>query len=216
METVKTDFNNQQHGFQFKNSFDFPTLLHYYLPMNFPLPVAMGDVTYGLCGGMCCASLDYFYTGKQLPSYTEVEDINLQLFLCLWNRQLDTLKPATIRKIFEWMLRDDKSLARSMKPWESQKVREGIDQGDPVILALIRSKGITGATNNHQVLATGYDYDPGLQHMTIYIYDPNWPDEEPELAIDLSTPGQGINIEHSKDGSQRGFFKIDYKQETPP
>jgi hypothetical protein len=114
------------------------------------------------------------------------------------------------------MLRDDISLARSIKRWEIPKVRSEIDQNNPAVLALVRVKGISDPTKNHQVLAIGYEFDTGLELMTINIYDPNYPKEDHALTMDFSNPSQGIKLQHSKDGSQRGFFKIDYKQETPP
>lgn len=216
MVIKKTTFNVQDHGFFFRNSFEFPTLLNHYLPLNLPIPITLGDVVYGLCGGMCFAATDFFHTGKIIPTYTEEEDISLKFFMYLWNRQLDSLKPSLVRKLFQWMLRDDISLARSIKRWEMPKVRSEIDQNNPSVLALVRVKGISDPTKNHQVLAIGYEFDTGLELMTINIYDPNYPKEDHALTMDFSNPSQGIKLQHSKDGSQRGFFKIDYKQETPP
>ena len=211
----KTDFKVKDDGFQFKNRFEFPKFLNHYLPLNLPIPVRIGDVIYGLCGGMCFAATDYFVTGEKIPTYSEVDDIGLKLFMYLWNRQLDSLKPSMVKKLFEWMLRDDISLARSIKGWEIPKVRSEINNKKPATLALIRVKGISDPTKNHQVLAIGYEFDAGSE-MTIQIYDPNYPNEEHTLTMDLSKPAQGIDLQHSEDGPLRGFFKIDYQLETPP
>ena len=114
------------------------------------------------------------------------------------------------------MLRDEISLARSIKRYEIPKVRSDIDQKKPTVLALVRVKGISDPTKNHQVLAIGYEFDEGAEMMTVNIYDPNYPKQQQALTMDLSDPGKGIDLQHSSDGTQRGFFKLDYKQETPP
>jgi hypothetical protein len=62
----------------------------------------------------------------------------------------------------------------------------------------------------------GYDFDPLANQMTVYLYDPNHPGEEPSLALDLSHPGQGNSFTQSTGEPLRGFFVIPYASETPP
>lgn len=216
MVAKHTGFKVSDHGFQFVNRFEFPTLFDHYLNINLPIPIKIGDVVYGLCGGMCFAATDYFLLDKKIPTYRDVDDIRLKLFIYLWNRQLDSLKLSSLRKLFQWMLRDDASLARTIKRWEIPKIRSEIDQRRPAVLALVRVKGISDPTKNHQVLAIGYEHDVSTEEMNIQIYDPNYPKKEHSLTMDLSSTSQGLNLQHTKDGSQRGFFMLEYKKETPP
>ena len=57
-------------------------------------------------------------------------------------------------------------------------LKETIDNNSPTILVLIRSIGLLGnPTNNHQVLAVGYDFNQPTKDLRLYVYDPNKPDE---------------------------------------
>lgn len=214
MIQAKSAFLSQQHGFKFVNSFPFPFSATFKLP--FVGQVDLGDVIYGLCGGMCFAALDYFYTDHPVPGYKRVEEINTRYLLYLWNRQLDSFGLLTIPTVLEWMLRDDLDVALRTARYEVPKLRRSLDQKKPVVLALIRSKHGASATQNHQVLATGYEYDEGTRRMTISLYDPNHPGMTPTLSLNLTKPSQGIDIKQSTGEALRGFFVIRYKAEEPP
>lgn len=214
MIQAKSAFLSQQHGFKFVNSFPFPFSASFKLP--FIGEVDLGDVIYGLCGGMCFAALDYFYTDRPVPSYKRVDQIKTRYLLYLWNRQLDSFGLLTVPTVLEWMLRDDLDVALRTARYEVPKLRRSLDQGKPVVLALIRSKHGASATQNHQVLVTGYEYDESTRQMTIYLYDPNHPGLAPTLSLNLTKPSQGIAISQSTGESLRGFFVIRYKPEEPP
>jgi len=111
---------------------------------------------------------------------------------------------------------DDNTVARTVNQWEIPKLRKQIDLSRPVVLALIRTKGITDPTKNHQVVAIGYDYEPTTKDMMVYLYDPNHPGEQPTLSMNLSKPSQGIGLSQSSGEPIRGFFFIDYEPQTPP
>ena len=72
---------------------------------------------------------------------------------------LHSLRKAVILKIFEWMLADDLNLARKIARYEIPKLLKRLKEGDPVVLVLIRVKGITDPMKNHQVVAAGYEYE---------------------------------------------------------
>lgn len=208
-------FSAKEHGFRFVNRFAFK------LPVKFKLPytgsINLGDVVYGLCGGMCFGALDYFHLGETVPSYTNVDDIDSKLFTYLCDRQLDSLKLGTVLKVIEWMLKEDNDIALRMARYEIPKLRRKIDRGEPVVLALIRVQGVGDPTKNHQVLATGYALEPDTKQMTIQLYDPNHPGMTPSITMNLSKPSQGIEIAQSTGESLRGFFVINYKsQKTVP
>jgi len=216
MQKVRTNFTPIKNGFKFENSFDFPDFFEFKLPIIRVAPIFLDDMVYGLCGGMCFASLDYFNAGNTLPKYTDPDDISLKLFQYLWERQLKSLSSSVVRKVFKWMILDDNLLARSVNQYEIPKLKKKLDSSQPAVLALIRVKWITSPTKNHQVLATGYDFDPVTHDMTVYIYDPNHPREEHTISMNLSKPSQGIDLIQSSGEKLRGFFLIDYTKHTPP
>ncbi len=216
MEKVMTNFVPQVNGLRFINRFEFPNLSSISLPLIHSGPISLGEIIYGLCGGMCFTALDYFKSGLAIPDIANVNDINLGLFFYLWNRQLNSLSIGVVEKIIAWMLSDDQTLADKVVRDEVPALRSGLDSGQPVVLCLIRVRGFSNPTQNHQVTAIGYDLDSDTNRLTIYLYDPNHPGEEPTLSLDLAQPGQSIGLAQSTGEPLRGFFVIDYTPQTPP
>lgn len=217
MQNVMTAFSPQADGLKFINRFEIPDFLKLNLPLFPNSPLHITDIVYGLCGGMVFTALDYFNAGRTVPTYTNINDISLGLFYYLWKRQLTSLDHEVIEKLFTWMLMDDLIVAQHVANDEVPALRASLDKQSPVPLVLVRVKGITDPTHNHQVLAVGYDLDPDSQQMTVHLYDPNHPYENPTLSLNLSDPDHGIAISQSTGEALRGFFIIDsYKKTTPP
>ncbi len=216
MEKVMTSFVPQVNGLKFVNRFEFPNLSNISLPLIHSGPISLGEIVYGLCGGMCFAALDYFKAGITIPNIVNVNDINLGLFFYLWDRQLSSLSIGVVEKIIAWMLSDDQTLADKVTQDEVPKLRSSLDANQPAVLCLIRVRGFSNPTQNHQVTAIGYDLDADTNIMTIYLYDPNHPGEEPTLSLNLTNPAQGIALSQSTGEPLRGFFVIDYTPQTPP
>ena len=86
---------------------------------------------------------------------------------------------------------------------EWPKLRAALDRGQPVILCLVRSSGTNDLTENHQIVAIGYRWAGG-GHPTVFIYDPNHPEEEQTLTL-AKRPDSIQGIE-SDGKSMRGFF----------
>ncbi len=212
MALVKTNFNSQTHGFHFVNSFEFSSEID----LPFGKTIDLGDVVYGLCGGMCFSALDYFHAGKLIPTITEVDDIDTKYKLYLWDRQLDSLRLPVVPKVIEWMLRNDNDVGRRTSRYEVPKLRRRLDKGTPAVLALIRVRVGESATQNHQVLATGYEFDQVTRHMTVHLYDPNHPGKKPRITMELARPSQGINPKQSTGEPLRGFFIIKYRRQRLP
>lgn len=97
---------------------------------------------------------------------------------------------------------------------EFRKLREAIDRGAPVPLGLIVARNLNDLGRNHQVVAYGYDLDAKTQHMTVYIYDVNWPG----LEITLSSGKNDAGWFESSPGKEqwRGWFVQDYAPRRPP
>jgi hypothetical protein len=213
MEKVRTNFIPGERGFRFVNSFPFPFSVSFKLP--FAGQVDLGDIIYGLCGGMCFASLDYFYAGKRVPGYQKVQEIPNRYLFYLWDRQLDSLGLLVVPRVIEWMLREDINVGQLTARNEIPKLRRRLDKGLPCVLALIRTSRGDDPTRNHQVLATGYDYDPQTGLMTISLYEPNYPGKEPSIQLNLAHPSKGIHAIQSTGEPLRGFFLINYRQQQP-
>lgn len=215
MSPISTNFSYDQHGFFFVNSFKLD------LPVRFQLPfgtsIDLSKVVFGLCGGMCFSALDYFNLGVIPPKIEEVSKIDRKLFIYLCERQLDSLKISTLLKVFDWMMMEDLKLAANLSRYEIPKLRRALDKGKPAVLALIRVRGGDDPTQNHQVLATGYEYLPDVKKYLISLYDPNHPRKEPYITVDFSNSNSGLKIEQSTGEFLRGFFVIPYvARKTPP
>ena len=209
-----TAFNVQEHGFKFLNRFELS------FPSTIPLPifgeVDLKKIVYGLCGGMCFGTLDYFYAPKAVPGYSQPEELPFNYELYLWDRQIDSMIPLTIPTVIEWMIRDDLDVATRCARSEVPKLRRSLDQGKPAVLALIRARHLESLTVNHQVLAIGYDFDEVGKQMKIYLYEPNYPGLMPTISLSLVRPSQGLQISQSTGEPLRGFFVIQYRSQEPP
>jgi hypothetical protein len=213
MIAIRTSFSPQTNGFRFVNRFDFPYSVSFKLP--FTGSIDLGDIIYGLCGGMCFAALDYFLVGKPVPQIDDPQKLDSNYVLYLWERQLDSLGLLTVPKVIELMLREDIDAGRRTAQYEIPKLRRRLDQGLPTVLALIRTRRGDDPTRNHQVLVTGYDFDPLTKKLAAHLYEPNYPGQEPTLNFDLSQPSLGIHPAQSTGEPLRAFFVIPYNQESP-
>lgn len=207
MSKVETPFSPITHGFAFVNYFkvDFP--------IKFPLPFVgkldLSDVIFGLCGGMCAAALDYYYAGADVPVTDRPDALDQKLFTYLCERQLQSLSIPVLLKIIEWMMIEDSDMAARMTRTEIPKIRRSLDNGNPVVLCLIRAKGINNPTMNHQVLATGYEITPDGKTIHLSLYEPNHPCAEPTITAGLTKTG--FHASQSTGEALRGFFVTDYK-----
>lgn len=124
MAHSETGFLAKSHGYHFRNSFVFS--------FDFEIPLVgkmdLGDIVYGLCGGMCFSALDHYHAGLPIPPQTRRPKFSTDLFNALVNRQLDSMEiPKGILRVLEWMIRDDKDVWR-MTAWrEFPKLRRNLD-----------------------------------------------------------------------------------------
>ena len=217
IEMVRTGFTAAEHGFKFLNSFSFPNSVS--LSSITRKNVLLDDLVIGLCGGMCFAALDYFRAhnpNNPLPTETQVDALPAKLRLYLLARQLDSLAGGGVIKVLTWTARSDASLAMSVAGWEIPKLRHQLSRVGPAVLALIRVREISKLMQNHQVVATGYDFNQDTKDMVVYLYDPNWPGEMPSLKMNLTKPSTGIALTQSTGEELRGFFVIGYGAKKPP
>ena len=212
MPLIRTDFSPLDHGFRFHNSFEF----HFEFRLPFAGSIDLGSIAYGLCGGMCFVALDYFHAGTPVTPEMDVGAIDPELRRYLTERQVDSLSLPVIPKVIEWMLRSDEDVGRLTSWREFPKLYRRLNKGEPATLVLIRARGVEDPTQNHQVVAVGYDFDEHSRGLVVYVYDPNRPGQEPTLSMNLAHPSSGIDATQSTGEELRAFFVVDYEQQTPP
>jgi hypothetical protein len=218
METVKTGFNPPINGFRFANCFDLADFLRIDLPIDLSflrLGDQLGRVVYGLCGGMCYAALDYHIAQMNVPVYEDPDEISYRLFRYLWHRQLDSLKSPVLGNVIKWMMLDDKLVLQMTGKEQIPQLLQNLRLKNPTVLVLIRSKIPGDPTQNHQVLATGFDYNTDTKDLRIYLYDPNQPKITAELHIKLAIPGRKMGITQPGEKALRGFFVSEYSPQIP-
>lgn len=216
MVNVCTNFNPQVNGFKFINYFQLPKSISLDLPFIHLSSISLPNLVYGLCGGMCYSALDYYYAGKTILADTAIPTNGSSLYEYLLSRQLNSLDHGTIAKVMVWMLTDDDNLGSKIAQSEIPVLRASLDAGKPAVLVLIRVSGLNDPSHNHQVTAVGYDFDPDTNAMMIYLYDPNHPEEEPTISLNLANPANGVNLSQSTGEPLHGFFVTKYQAQMLP
>ena len=224
-----TGFVPGQHGFHFANR--FPSVPDITIPI--PLGrVELGDASDGLCGGMVFCALDYFLAKRLIPAMRTPPTTGL-LFDTIVRRLLNSFNlPLGILGYIVLMNPDYPdgetrsggiNFAPHGRAWQTIRVewpviKAMLDTGTPCPLGLVRvkSKDLSQLGHNHQVLATGYDVHD--DRLTLFIYDPNYPDRNDlTLSMSLATPEQPTPITYSPhDLPVFAFFHVDYKFRSPP
>ena len=188
--------------------------------------------SYGLCGGMAFAALDYFKSDAEIPRGAGPDDIPTRstpegaaLRSYLWDRLIDSLEE-NLATFLAWMamlhlvpsgwpFRGGRAwvLDESRSEWSALK--EHLDAGEP------RPLGLVGATrdpfNNHQVLACGYEEKSTSG--TIHLYDMNCPGRTSHIHVGLER-GALVSLDAETCASRNrgrlmGFFCERYTPRSP-
>jgi hypothetical protein len=128
-------------------------------------------------------------------------------------RQIASLSLDIVTQIYDWQSAPDeghwnrKHSVGYRTKGEWWKLKASLDAGRPTNLVLIRVEGyLSNPTDNHQVLAIGYTYDPTTKHLEIYDYDPNDPQKTNTLSMNLGLPNSRLDARDSIGSRLRGFF----------
>ena len=204
LESRKTVFNPQNDGFHFVNSFKFKPEL---LGLDFE------EKGMGFCGGMCGAALYRFKKSIPVPIGSDVPPQGAALYAELLKRQIKSMDPMVIARMFEFQSAPDqvdayrKTSIGELTRSEWPKLKDELDKGRPAILVLIRARKLfDNPTKNHQTLAIGYEYDPTRKDLLVYEYDPNKPGEMQTLEMNLGLPDGKLYLKDSAYRGTRGFF----------
>lgn len=172
---ILSDYEPEKYAFRFSNNF-----INVYNRWWHPK-----IKTKGRCGGMCYASLDYYYSGHTVPVHTspdQTESANLSCNHSLADyineRQWDSvLKGRGLLdglKFILWSGINTEALVRKTEFEEIPKLRKSVASGNPVVLGLIRSTKLYSPQKNHQVVCYGYR-SRSYGQTELLIYDPNEP-----------------------------------------
>jgi hypothetical protein len=198
-------------GFHFTNSFrQTPDLVVNVLGWPVSVPAAGG----GMCGGMAFAARDYHDAGLPIPATTMPPDRG-PLLDYLGQRLVDSFDLPRGAWRYAQLMDPGISGERrwsAMIDEEWPRVRADLDAGrlSPLGLIRVESNDLGRIGDNHQVLAYGYDLAGDL--VTIYLYDPNHPDQD-DVAITLAPPG---TVAQSTGEPLFSFFRSEYTFSVPP
>jgi hypothetical protein len=203
-----TAFNPERHGFHFTNVFKWKPSV---------LGIRLGSWKLGFCGGMCAGALYRFKNKIKPPPDTVPPEDGAILFKEIFSRQRTSIPIPLILKVYSLQCTPDqshwfmkRSLAyRTKREWPG--LQKQLDAGIPAAIVLIQVRGCFGnMTGNHQVLATGYEYDQSTKALMIHIYDPNFPDKISHLTINPDPANNSLNASDSSGDCLRGFFVNPY------
>lgn len=226
--SILTGFLPSSSGFKFGNSFP-PVPLKKIEVLG--LQIAIGDASFGLCGGMIYAVMDYFEAKMPIP-INPTSPTSGPLFEYIVKRQIKSLHlPLGLIKYMVLMnpfLPDHETTASKIRAaphgrtWRMMKeewprIKDDLDKGKLSPLGLVRAKSLNPfqIRKHHQVLAYGYDLNEN--NLTIHIYDPNYPnDDHVTLSLNIVKPESKTTVVHSKSFEPiYSFFRTDYKFSRP-
>jgi hypothetical protein len=182
--------------------------------------IPVGNAADGLCGGMVFASRDLFESGVVAPPDHAPPAKGAPLFRYLVRRLFASFD-LPIGPLRYWFLMarptGDGAVARGLtrrtirREWP--KIRADIDRGRLSALGLIRTRSLNPLSLglNHQALAYGYEVDEQNGTVTVFVYDPNHPDQD-SLSLTLHVSGSHRGIEYvAGELPVRGFFRTPYR-----
>jgi hypothetical protein len=225
-------FLPSRNGFRFTNSFPpAPTIK---LDLGPAGPVALGDASQGVCGGMAFAVGDYFEAGVAIPLDDSPPAADTPLFDFITERLIDSFDvPIGIARYAEWMVTPSVDLdlfiashagtfGRTVcSTWPQVRADIGAGHPSPLGLVTVHTAELSQLGKCHQVLAYGYEIDrDGV--VTLNIYDPNTATgtaDDVWIRFDASHPKMVSTISHNLNIGEptlHGFFRSKYSPKVPP
>ncbi len=155
-----------------------------------------------LCGGMCYAALDYYYSDFAVPRQTAVPIEKSTLHSYIYSRQVDAHVRTVPRFVGSWAPIIGPLLTEAPQSEEIVKLNRFMASDTPIPICLV------GHGKGHHVVAMSIESSPQLK---IEIYDPNIP----TISVTLARESNGFV--HKNNGTvYRGFFVDDGYSFNPP
>jgi hypothetical protein len=177
-----------------------------------PRVIGIGDAASGLCGGMAWTARDLWAAGVAAPPGDGPQGdgppangsprfralVRRQVQSLDWFRvplrylDLQAFRPDPPTGLAALLAREPSRVDAVRREWP--RIRASIVAGEPCVVGLVRASGFSpwALTQNHQVLAWGFDAAEADDAITIRVYDPNHPgrdDVELRATIDPEAPG---------------------------
>jgi hypothetical protein len=184
------------------------------------LPITHADA--GLCGGMVFAVKDYFAARRLPPARTTAPDsADDPVFQFIRDRLRDSFDltgsghrwlgyssphyPNGDEGVFQAVgLTRGRSWVTYRDEWP--RIRDDIDAGNPSPIGLIQTDTLD-IGKNHQVLTYAYQRDG--QVVTLWIYDPNYPDRDDiRLEFDVTDTAGNVHVTRYGQASEPRIFAI--------
>jgi hypothetical protein len=216
------------HGLAFANA--FPPGPTFRLGPFDSRMLGFGDASAGLCGGMALTARDLYEAGIVAPGDQRMPpESGSPRFRALVRRQVQSLDwmrvPLRYLDLQAWRPDPPAGLALRLRRepprveailHEWPRIRAEIDAGHPCVVGLIRATGNSPwrLTQNHQVLAWGWETIP--ERIALRVYDPNHParDDVELRAVVTDTPGvpwwDRITMTQTTGEPLLGFFRQPY------
>jgi hypothetical protein len=207
------------HGFRFANRWPPGPAFELRAPY---LRIGIGEVSDGLCGGMCFAAADRYLAGGPIPSDPAVPGPDAALFHEIARRQLDSLERLVVVPARFWAAAARVAVGRwtaRMQVGQWRALCADLDAGRPAMAGLVRSAALSplGLAANHQVL--GYAYETSPEQGVLRIYDPNHPGrDDVELRVRRSGPQggpAGLSLEQSTGEPLLALLRLPYRPAQP-
>jgi hypothetical protein len=233
---AEAQFQPSLHGFIFSNQWrDYPGY-HYSIQVP-PWPkisFTTGSTTsLGLCGGMSFAARDFYETKSGNPR-VDKPSADSPLYRYIRDRQADSVVYNNFEAVGKFLalmnpaLPDHDTWVARGRAWKTikeewPKIKGDLDRDSRLCclgLVLVKTYDLEKISDNHQVLAYGYDLDGDL-NLNIYVYDPNYPNiDSMHLHLNISNPRHTTEMSLYK-GSMYvkkiyAFFQLHYEYPRIP
>ena len=228
LQSVRTGFDPRRHGFHFSN-----TAAEMRVRWTVPIPGRGATVieapSGGMCGGFVFAARDIYDAGREAPRVRAAPNSGV-IYDYLLIRLAESFGGmngvARYLALMNPSLPNHETTASRMgitphgRAWimineEWPRIRAELDGGHPATMALVHAVSFDpfALGNNHQVLATGYDLDP--TELTLHVYDPNSPDEDTTMRLDIRDPEHTTVVRWGGVSKIWCFFKSDWSFRDP-
>jgi hypothetical protein len=212
-------------GLHFANYYPHEPEITIRLPLGRSLP--LGDAANGLCGGMAYTVRDFYEAKRSPPPDQQPPPGGSPLYQFIVKRLLDSFNlPAGIARYLALMQPAFPDVgigfglpgrASVMVHDEWPRIQSGLDAGHPVPLGLVKVKSDQpeDLCKNHQVLAYGYDLDG--TDLTLWLYDPNYPDnDDVSLQLSIASAQSPVRLTYTPTEDVYCFFASAYTAQEPP